>query len=100
MNLTNETFSKALEDNKVIIVDFWADWCGPCKKIAPILDEIANEYNVTIAKVHVDEQPELASRYDVSSIPTLIVFENGLPAKQVLGAQPKHKLVKEFEGWI
>ena len=100
MNLTSETFSKALDDNKVVIVDFWADWCGPCKKIAPILDEIASEYNIEIAKVHVDEQPELANKYDVSSIPTLIVFENGLPAKKIVGAQPKHKLIKEFEGWI
>ena len=100
MNLTNKTFSKALEDNSVLIVDFWADWCGPCKKIAPILDEIASEYNITIAKVHVDEQPALANKYDISSIPTVVVFENGLPVKKVLGAQPKHKLIKEFEGWI
>ena len=100
MNLTSETFSKALGDNKVVIVDFWADWCGPCKKIAPILDEIASEYNVMIAKVHVDQEQDLANKYDVSTIPTLLVFENGLPVKRVVGAQPKHKLVKEFEGWI
>ena len=100
MNLTSETFSKALEDNTVLIVDFWADWCGPCLKVAPILEEIANEYNVKIAKVHVDEQQILAANYDISTIPTLMVFENGIPVKTVVGAQPKHKLVKEFEGWI
>ena len=100
MNLTSETFSKALEDNTVLIVDFWADWCGPCLKVAPILDEIASEYNVSIAKVHVDEQQSLAANYDISTIPTLMVFENGIPVKTVVGAQPKHKLVKEFEGWI
>jgi len=82
MNLTNETFSKALEDNKILIVDFWADWCGPCLKVAPILDEIANEYNIQIAKVHVDEQQDLAVKYDISTIPTLIVFENGVPVKK------------------
>ena len=100
MNLTSETFSKALDDNKILIVDFWADWCGPCLKVAPILDEIASEYNVSIAKVHVDEQQDLATKYDISTIPTLVVFENGVPVKKVVGAQPKHKLVKEFEGWI
>ena len=100
MNLSNETFSKALDENKVLIVDFWADWCGPCLKVAPILDEISNEYNVQIAKVHVDEQQDLATKYDISTIPTLMVFENGIPVKTVVGAQPKHKLVKEFEGWI
>ena len=100
MNLTSETFSKALDDNKVVIVDFWADWCGPCKKVAPILDEIASEYNITIAKVHVDEETDLAQKYDVSTIPTLLVFEDGLPVKRVVGAQPKHKLVEEFEEWI
>jgi len=82
MNLTNETFSKALDDNKILIVDFWADWCGPCLKVAPILDEIATEYNIQIAKVHVDEQQDLATKYDISTIPTLVVFENGIPVKK------------------
>jgi len=82
MNLTNETFSKALEDNNILIVDFWADWCGPCLKVAPILDEIATEYNIQIAKVHVDEQQDLATKYDISTIPTLVVFENGIPVKK------------------
>lgn len=100
MNLNSETFSKALQDNKVIIIDFWADWCGPCKKVAPILDEIQAEYNIPIGKVHVDEEISLASKYDISTIPTLMVFENGIPVKTVIGAQPKHKLVKEFEGWL
>lgn len=100
MNLNSETFSKALQDNKVIIIDFWADWCGPCKKVAPILDEIVSEYNVPIAKVNVDEEISLSQKYDISTIPTLLVFEKGVPVKRVIGAQPKHKLVKEFEGWL
>ena len=100
MNLTSEPFSKALEDNAILIVDFWADWCGPCLKVAPILDEISSEYNVKIAKVHVDENPETSSKYEVSSIPTIMVFENGIPVKKIIGAQPKHKMVKELEGWL
>jgi thioredoxin 1 len=100
MNLNSETFSKALQDNKIIIIDFWADWCGPCKKVAPILDEIQAEYNIPVGKVHVDEEISLANKYDISTIPTLMVFENGIPVKTVIGAQPKHKLVKEFEGWL
>ena len=100
MNLNSETFSKALQDNKIIIIDFWADWCGPCKKVAPILDEIQAEYNIPVGKVHVDEEISLANKYDISTIPTLMVFENGIPVKTVIGAQPKHKLVKEIEGWL
>jgi len=100
MNLTTETFSKALESNNILIVDFWADWCGPCLKVAPILDEISSEYNAIIVKVHVDENPELSTKYEVSSIPTIMVFEKGIPVKKLVGAYPKHKLVKELEGWL
>jgi thioredoxin 1 len=100
MNLTTETFTKALGSNNILIVDFWADWCGPCLKVAPILDEISSEYNATIVKVHVDENPELSSKYEVSSIPTIMVFEKGIPVKKLVGAYPKHKLVKELEGWL
>lgn len=100
MNLTFETFSKALEDNNILIVDFWADWCGPCRKVAPILDEISSEYNIEIAKVNVDENSELSSKYEVSSIPTILVFEKGIPVKKLIGAQPKHKLIEELQGWL
>lgn len=100
MNLTSQTFTKALESNEIVIVDFWADWCGPCTKVAPILDEISKEYNIPLGKVHVDEEISLAQQYEVSSIPTIMVFKNGVPVKTVVGAQPKHKLVKEFEEWI
>ena len=78
-----------------MLVDFWAEWCGPCKMIAPILDEIAREQagKVKIAKVNVDEQPDLARRFDVMSIPTLIVFKDGAPAKRLVGAQGKGQLL-------
>ena len=100
MKLTSETFSKALDENNILIVDFWAEWCGPCRMVAPVLDEIQKEYQVPIAKLNIDEHPELADKYQIRSIPAMIVFEKGVPVKTVIGARPKHILVKEFEGWI
>lgn len=100
MDLTKETFDKALNDNNVIIVDFWAEWCGPCRMVAPVLEEIQDEYKVTVGKLNIDDHPELADKYQIRSIPAMIVFEKGIPVKTVIGARPKHVLVKEFEGWI
>ena len=80
-----------------VLVDFWAEWCGPCKMIAPILEEIAaEEDNIKIAKVNVDDSPDLARRYEIMSIPALIVFENGEPAKKLIGAKPKGALLEEI----
>ena len=80
-----------------VLVDFWAEWCGPCKMIAPILEEIAVEQeNIKIAKVNVDDSPDLARRYEIMSIPALIVFENGEPAKKLIGAKPKGALLEEI----
>lgn len=100
MNLTDESFDKALDDNKIIIVDFWAEWCGPCRMVSPILDEIQKEYQVPIAKLNIDDYPQFADKYQIRSIPAMVVFENAVPVKTVIGARPKHVLVKEFEGWI
>lgn len=100
MILTEESFQQDLDNNNVIIVDFWAEWCTPCKKVSPILDEISSEYNSIIGKINIDDYPKIAEKYNVSSIPTMIVFEKGVPVKTVIGAQPKHKLVQEFEGWL
>ena len=80
-----------------VLVDFWAEWCGPCKMIAPILEEIASEQDgIKIAKVNVDESPDLARRYEIMSIPALIVIENGEPAKKLIGAKPKGALLEEI----
>ena len=80
-----------------VLVDFWAEWCGPCKMIAPILEKIAVEQeNIKIAKVNVDDSPDLARRYEIMSIPALIVFENGEPAKKLIGAKPKGALLEEI----
>ena len=100
MILTDQTFNQEIESNDVILVDFWADWCGPCKMISPILDEISNEYSLPVGKLNVDENPEKAQEYSVQSIPTMVLFRNGKPVHTVLGAMPKHKLLKELAEWL
>ena len=86
-NLSAETFENEINSaDKPVLVDFWAEWCGPCKMIAPILEEIADEKEgiIKIAKVDVDSSPELAQKFEIMSIPTLIVFNNGEPAKRLV----------------
>ena len=96
--VTDENFdSEVVKSTKPTVVDFWAEWCGPCKVIAPILEELAAEQeNIKIAKVNVDDSPDLARRYEIMSIPALIVFENGEPAKKLIGAKPKGALLEEI----
>jgi thioredoxin 1 len=85
-----------------VVVDFWAEWCGPCKMIAPILGEIADEQagNITIAKLNVDENPDLAMRFNVMSIPTLLVFDKGQVAKRLVGAKGKGALLQELQEFL
>ena len=94
MKITNTAEFDAIKDNGVVLVDFYADWCGPCKMISPILEELAKEYagKVTIVKVNVDENGDIAGRYGVMSIPNLVLFKNGDVVKQVVGFQPKNQL--------
>jgi thioredoxin 1 len=100
MIVTDNTFEEVVNSHKTILVDFWAEWCGPCKKISPILDEISEETNLWVGKLNVDENPIKTAEYAVSSIPTMVLFKDGKPVKTITGAKPKHIMIKELSEWI
>jgi len=94
IEITDNNFEEIIGSDQPVLVDFWAEWCGPCKMIAPSLEEIANEMGdkVKIAKVNMDENPDLAAKYGIRSIPTLLMFKGGEPVAIQVGAAPKNKL--------
>ena len=103
VTLTTNTFDETIaSSDTAVVVDFWAEWCGPCKMIAPILSEIAKENvgKITIAKLNVDENPDLAMRFNVMSIPTLLVFKGGEVAKRLVGAKGKGQLLQELDEFL
>ena len=95
---TNTSFDSLLESEKLIIVDFWATWCGPCRMLSPLLDEVEEEMSdkITVVKVNVDDADEIAMRYRIMSIPTLLFFKNGQIVDKTVGAMPKSTLVDKI----
>lgn len=100
MILTDSTIDEAIKDNDLILVDFWAEWCGPCQRVSPILDEISSETNLLIGKLNIDENPVKTKEFGISSIPNMVLFKSGKPVKSVIGALPKHLLMKELQEWL
>jgi thioredoxin 1 len=99
VDVTDASFeAHVLKSDKAVLVDFWATWCGPCKMVAPVLDEIAGEHaeTLTVAKLDIDANPATARDYQVMSIPTMILFKNGEPVKQIVGAKPKAALLSDL----
>lgn len=98
VKITQENFEKIIAEGKPVLVDFYADWCGPCRMVAPFIEEIAEERpDVTVGKINVDDQPELASAFGVATIPTLLVIKDGKVVKQTSGARPKAQILAMLE---
>jgi thioredoxin 1 len=101
--VTEETFkAEVLDNSKPVIVDYWAEWCGPCRMVAPVLEEIGNEHGdkLEVVKLNIDENPEIAQRYQIMAIPTMNVFKDGKVVKQIVGAKPKSALLRELAEFI
>ena len=101
--VTDATFdTEVLKSEKPVVVDYWAEWCGPCKMVAPVLEEIAaeNADKIDVVKLNIDENPEVAQRYGILQIPTLNVFSGGEVVKQIIGAKPKSALLRDLADFL
>ncbi len=100
MIVTDSNFEDTINNHKTILIDFWAEWCRPCKMFSPILDEVSEETGIWVGKINVDENTIKPLEYEVTSIPTTIVFKFGKPVKRIIGAKPKHILMEEIKEWL
>ncbi len=102
MELTDSNFDQVINSEKPVLVDFWAEWCGPCKMIGPVVEELAGDYEgkAVIAKLNVDENPQVTARFGVRSIPTLLVFKNGQVVDKQVGAVPKSVLSQKLQAQV
>jgi len=98
--VTDESFDNVLKSHDLVLIDFWAPWCGPCKKVSPILDEISEERGLWVGKLNVDENPIKSAEYAITSIPYMVLFKSGKPVKSITGAKPKHVMLEELSEWI
>jgi thioredoxin 1 len=101
-HLTDATFQQEIQDSTPVLVDFWAAWCGPCRMVAPVLEQIAEEYDgkILVKKLDVDANPVTPSQYQVSGIPTLILFKNGQPVERLVGFRPKARLLQDLQPYL
>jgi len=102
ITLSDTNFQDSINGDQPLLVDFWAEWCGPCRMVAPVLEEIAGAHpgKITIGKLNIDEHPRTSAQFDVMSIPTMILFKDGVEKKRIIGARPRHQIEAELAEYL